>query len=444
MKKKKTGFTLVEIIVVVLVIGIISFIAVPNIINLRNSANQMKLEKEKGLIKLAAENYALNNKNHIIKECEEGSSSCSVCEVSENCYLYNLNTQKLVDTNYLDKVNSELPQVSVILYGSDYSHIKSSVISIKRLKMNAVKFVKKLAGDNDEDSTDIIEAENDELTCTNTLAYDGTDDKNLRYVGPNPCNYVTFNGEKAAWRIIGIMNNIDDGTGKLESRIKLIRNNNIGEWSWDTAEAVPTNGTSGWGKNKWEDSKIKMELNGDYLNYNLSEDPYWYTGQNLEQKRQFDHTKVLKEDAQKYIGDALWHLTGHSSNKTTPIEFYEYERGDQIYGDWPKTWVGKVGLVYPSDVGYASGGSTRETCLNTTMDSYNPSCYNTTWLRFAGLTIMGQSNNYYGQFSMLSNLFTYYVHDGRGGTKPTVYLKSSVLITQGNGSQENPYELSLR
>ena len=31
-------------------------------------------------------------------------------------------------------------------------------------------------------------------TCTYTLAYDGTTDNNLRYVGANPCNYVTFNG----------------------------------------------------------------------------------------------------------------------------------------------------------------------------------------------------------------------------------------------------------
>ena len=45
-------------------------------------------------------------------------------------------------------------------------------------------------------TTDVITKEAPAgATCTNTLAYDGTVDNNLRYVGANPCNYVTFNGE---------------------------------------------------------------------------------------------------------------------------------------------------------------------------------------------------------------------------------------------------------
>jgi len=42
-------------------------------------------------------------------------------------------------------------------------------------------------------------------TDTTNLAYDDTADKNLRYIGSNPNNYVEFNGE--LWRIIGVMNN---------------------------------------------------------------------------------------------------------------------------------------------------------------------------------------------------------------------------------------------
>ena len=63
------------------------------------------------------------------------------------------------------------------------------------------------------------------------LAYDNTTDNNLRYVGANPNNYVSFNNE--LWRIIGVMNNIDNGTGKKESRIKIIRDEPIGNYSWD-------------------------------------------------------------------------------------------------------------------------------------------------------------------------------------------------------------------
>ena len=60
---------------------------------------------------------------------------------------------------------------------------------------------------------------------------DETNDNNLRFIGADPKNYVWFNDE--LWRIIGVMNNIDDGTGKKETRLKIIRNEPIGNYSWD-------------------------------------------------------------------------------------------------------------------------------------------------------------------------------------------------------------------
>ena len=66
---------------------------------------------------------------------------------------------------------------------------------------------------------------------TDELKFDNTADNNLRYVGANPNNYVRFNNE--LWRIIGVFNNIDDGTGKKETRLKIIRNEPIGSYSWD-------------------------------------------------------------------------------------------------------------------------------------------------------------------------------------------------------------------
>ena len=49
---------------------------------------------------------------------------------------------------------------------------------------------------------------------TDELKFDNTVDNNLRYIGANPNNYVSFNNE--LWRIIGVFNNIDDGTGKKQ------------------------------------------------------------------------------------------------------------------------------------------------------------------------------------------------------------------------------------
>ena len=41
---------------------------------------------------------------------------------------------------------------------------------------------------------------------TDELKFDDTSDKNLRYIGANPNNYVKFNNE--LWRIIGVFNNV--------------------------------------------------------------------------------------------------------------------------------------------------------------------------------------------------------------------------------------------
>ena len=79
------------------------------------------------------------------------------------------------------------------------------------------------------------------------------DIKEYRYRGANPKNYVTFNNE--VWRIIGVFP-VDDGNGNIENRIKLIRNESIGDKFWDGSVS-----------NNWaRPAKINTELNTTYLN----------------------------------------------------------------------------------------------------------------------------------------------------------------------------------
>ena len=73
-----------------------------------------------------------------------------------------------------------------------------------------------------------------------------------RYRGSNPDNYVTFNDE--TWRIIGVFPT-DDGTGKIENRVKIIRNESIGNMYWNEN-----------GVNNWSASTLNTYLNNDYYN----------------------------------------------------------------------------------------------------------------------------------------------------------------------------------
>ena len=79
---------------------------------------------------------------------------------------------------------------------------------------------------------------------------------NIRYIGKNPNNYVSIDGE--LWRIIGVMKNINDGNGNISDRVKLIRNESIGNFAWDTSDSS-VNG--GWGINEWTKADLMKLLN---------------------------------------------------------------------------------------------------------------------------------------------------------------------------------------
>ena len=266
-------------------------------------------------------------------------------------------------------------------------------------------------------ATDIIEGlypDNQDM-----LAYD--DYGNLRYIGADPNNYVSFNGE--LWRIIGIFGEDTHGLSG-QKLIKLIRSESLGSMTWDSAET-----------NDWSTASLQTTLNGDYLNGSGS---YASNG--------------IKNDATRnMIETVTWNLGGTSSASVTAETFYTAERGTTVYSGRPTTWTGKVGLMYPSDYGYAtSGGATtnREACLAKELYNWNSSsdCKNNDWLFDSGANQWTITPDSYSS----CNVF-YVFNTGYAGisyapysfrVRPSVYLTSEVIISGGEGSQENPYRLS--
>ena len=112
------------------------------------------------------------------------------------------------------------------------------------------------------------------------------------------------------------------------------------------------------------------------------------SGQN-EATKNCDFSNIgLTEEAKSMIETVTWKLGGHTTSSATTETFYDAERGTEVYTERPTEWVGEVGLMYPSDYGYAtSGGSTtnRTACLaedlyNWKSDSSFSDCYNNDWL----------------------------------------------------------------
>ena len=234
-----------------------------------------------------------------------------------------------------------------------------------------------------------------------------------RYRGKDPKNYVTFNGE--TWRIIGVFPT-DDGTGKIENRIKLIKDQSIGNYKWDTS-----------GSNNWDrPATLNTELNIIYLN-------------------------SLDSIAKSMIGDAKYYLGGYKDTTITSEVMYSYERkiknttsNEFYYGTNPNNLVGKLGLMYASDYGYAAS----DECKQTLNNYNNTTCTNNNWLF--------KSNNEWilpQNASDSGGVFYFYSGGGvscnyrAGGwqfaVRPGLYLKSSVQIIGGSGTSTDPYVIGI-
>ena len=314
----------------------------------------------------------------------------------------------------------------------------------KKVLLN--NYIRNLVKDANSSSNDVYTVpDKTSDSCTYTLAYDGTSDNNLRYVGKNPCNYVTFNGEKSGWRIIGILNTPEG------QRMKLIRTDSIGSYSWDNKASGIGSSTSPYGSNDWTDSTLKKVLNnGAYYNRTSGTCPSRANGFTTA----CDFTSNgLTEEAKNQIDTITWKLGGiasyTSSSNGLASHLYTNERGTTVYTGRPTEWQGKVGLMYPSDYGYAtSGGSTtnRSSCLAKELahwgwDSYSD-CRGNDWLLYSQSTISPLASDSYSVFATYNSG---HINDSqanfRGAVRPSVYLIPSTSIIGGEGTLENPYEI---
>ncbi len=311
------------------------------------------------------------------------------------------------------------------------------------------------------------------------FAYDDTSEQNLRYIGKEVNNYIDIgdkdsNGNKILWRIIGAMKNIPvvDEYGEIsntENLVKIIRADSIGKWSWDTSASGVN---YGWGVNEWSQADIMTTLNsGTYWSktsgqcYNAIKD----------KQTTCDFSSIgLTKEAKKKLAKVRWN-TGTSgevydSSKITASYMYEAERSnhngkkqcldtgggtysgcnDQVERE--TTWDGFIGLMYPSDYGYAVGGSVRSECLAKTMwlwDESSPDCKNNDWLYDSSnsqytLTPVPYSSDAVNVFYVYSdgNVRISYAYSANA-VRPVAYLKPSIKIQEKTGSdygsKSNPF-----
>ncbi|MDE6292321.1 MAG: hypothetical protein K2L98_01425 [Bacilli bacterium] len=212
------------------------------------------------------------------------------------------------------------------------------------------------------------------------------------------------------------MNNITDSGGNKASHVKIIRAEGI-NYTWD-----------GYHLNNWSIGTLQKFLNsGDYYNR---------TG--------FYESKGLTTDARERISNVVWNLGGHTTVAVKAATMYTKERGTAVYGSNPTTWTGYVGLIYPSDYGFAVGGSVRTTCLGKNLSAYDASnCYTYDWLYMgkgrlwtittssSDKSVIGMNSQGLMEMAEDSNNYRY--------VYPVVYLNTNIMKVSGSGTSTDPY-----
>ena len=322
-----------------------------------------------------------------------------------------------------------------------------------------------------------------------------TDDaaKNVRYIGADPSNYVYFNCSDynnptadtcELWRIIGVFNNVTKSDGSKENLVKIIRADSLGNFEWDGKKTGIGTSTTNYGSNDWTDSQLMMMLNpttylksgytnsnniisvggnqfygkmGSYYNGTSGCAPVDIaTGATFSCSAvDFTSTGLKNDTTRNAIEEVVWNLGGSSTyNDVTPSMFYERERGTTVYTGHAATWTGKIGLMYPSDYGYATSGGTtkdRAACLAKELYNWNSSDFSDC----KGNDYLLDANNF--QWTLApSSAYAYIVFrvdgDGRVGNfrayytfavRPVLFLKSNIQVDKGTGAKSDPYRLKM-
>ncbi len=409
---KKNGFTLVELLSIVVILGIIVVVALPQI------SGSIGSKKEKQY-------------NKIVKIVENAGK----VYLTENGTMDSVSIDKLIESDYLTS-GLKNPINNTPLTGC-----------VKKITSDGVTKYKYEVDNCPDENIFIVDhitnLYNDEETrIKDGLKKDNTPDQNIRYYGSNPNNYVLFNNE--LWRIIGVFGN----------NVKLVRSESLGSLSWDSSESSVN---EGWGVNEWSQADLKNYLNTMY--YGGDTTVTCYDGQN--KKEVTCPTNKLDETSKSLIDKHTWNTGAIDYNtRTNTLAFYKDERGKQTGKicnggagcndtvERTTEWTGYIGLPYATDYAYASSESVCETNMQKQDSSNNYICKNNNWM---------QRSTWAWYFSpFVDGSFARYAWcvSGDGvaygnraansiAVAPSIYLKSSVLMKGGFGTSSDPYELSL-
>ena len=490
-KFKKRGFTLIELIAVLVIMAIIALIVTPLVMSIirkaKISARKRSVDAYGRSVELAIASYLLDTGTFPTNEqlpnlqIEYSGSTvvCNVMSMKENggLYLseckvnnvdvkdsstedgwYHYGTRDLTNEEFVDMYGDSLKKASVAYYNTngtpveDYTTLTidykgkpvacdvtvnyDGTIYMTKCKVNNVDVT-----DDTEDGYyhygSIVEktAVIDLLAKANpvTVANYTDGDTGEMYTFEHPATEQT--GALTDYRYIGASpNNYVYFNGNELWRI--IGVFTVEDENGNTEQRIKIvrneklSSDMAWdsnGVNEWPTATLNTYLNGEYYN-------------------------GLDGTSKSAIADSKYYLGGSNTNSGSAETYYSWERGTNVYGANSTSWIGKIALMYPSDYIYIYALGIDNVCYTNAKNCE---------ISEGGTPANGWIYNNYSnpyQWVLSANIdweFYAFSIENRGiisgkngirtgyGVSPTLYLKSHVKIASGNGSEQSPYRLSM-
>lgn len=164
------------------------------------------------------------------------------------------------------------------------------------------------------------------------------------------------------------------------------------------------------------------------------------------------YSSIVQKD-RLIIDEVQWNLGGSLANEPcsskTASGWYTSERGTVVYGSNPKTWTGKIALIYPSDYAFPTNGTGtvagRNTCINTSTWKWSNnwgSCAKNSWIYLDRMFCITPTFSQ-GNVRKITGTVNGDVYYAANPIKPVLYLNPNVKIVSGKGISTDPYILSL-
>lgn len=184
-----------------------------------------------------------------------------------------------------------------------------------------------------------------------------------------------------------------------------------------------------------DDYNISKVLNGYYLNDSNTCEYYSDEIKNC--------TEIITTNGDKYLNMIetvslnIGMSVGFSSDGSLAFAYYS-ELNNTF-----RNWNGKVGLIYPSDYGFASNN---DNCASSMLVNDNSTCPNDNWLQSNEEYWTLSSNRDDSDMTNIIYVSSLGIDSDRQGSKnirPVAYLKPNVKITGKGTNDDNIFKLSM-